>query len=380
MQTRRDFLRTAGWAATLGPALLEESLRAAARARAAAATAPDDGNLFDIEQIAEGVYAALARPQLLINSNACIIVNEDEVMVVDTHSKPSAASALISQIRREITPKPVRYVVNTHFHWDHAQGNHAYPAAFPAGVAILASAPTRQLLLELGKRRLEQSLEGVPKQLEELRRALEKTTDAKAQARLRELIVQGEAYLKEMRGASVDLPTVTFQDRLVIHKKSREIHLLFLGRGHTSGDVVVFLPEEKVVATGDLAHGFLPYIADGFPAEWPATLDKLRRLDFHRVSPGHGGFQEGKEMVGYFRNYLEELTGLVKAGMEKGKTVEQLQKELTPAAFKSLRADGYGDRIRANYDRFTPSFPGAPIRLEPDLANNVSHVYQKLKS
>src|SRR5258708_17649048 len=86
--------------------------------------AADD--LFDIKPVADGVYAAIAKPDYKVNCNAVIILLDDGVLVVDTHSKPSAARALIEQIKK-LTPKPVKYVVNTHFHWDHYQGNEAYP-------------------------------------------------------------------------------------------------------------------------------------------------------------------------------------------------------------------------------------------------------------
>jgi len=377
--SRRTFLKTAGTAALLGPAMLEESLLAAAQARAAAAAAPTSAALFDLQKVADGVFAAMARPQLYINSNACVIVTEDDVMVVDTHSKPSAARALVSQIRREVTPKPVRYIVNTHFHWDHAQGNHAYPTSFPGRVDIVTSEPTRQLLAEHGKTRLQQQLEGVPKELEQLRKRLAEASDAQSKATLRSLVAQGEAYLKEMRDVPIDLPTVTFDRSLILRKKDREIHLLFLGRGHTAGDVVVYLPKEKVVATGDLAHGFLPYIADGFPNEWPATIDKLRALDFTRVSPGHAGVQEGKALLGKFRDYVQELTALVRKGMEKGRSVEQLQKEITPASLRSLQTDGYADTLRANYGRAVPNYQGAPITFEGNFASNIADVYKRLK-
>ena len=79
-------------------------------------------------KVAEGVYAALAKPQVLTNCNAAIFVNSQDVLVVDAHSKPSAAAALIAQIKKDITTKPVRYLVNSHFHWDHTQGNAAYKA------------------------------------------------------------------------------------------------------------------------------------------------------------------------------------------------------------------------------------------------------------
>src|SRR5262249_58990824 len=102
-------------------------------------------NLFTIEKVADDVYAALARPQVLTNCNAAIFVNSRDVLVVDAHSKPSAAAALIAQIKREVTTKPVRYLVNTHFHWDHTQGDAAYKRTNP-GVQIIASETTKQLM------------------------------------------------------------------------------------------------------------------------------------------------------------------------------------------------------------------------------------------
>ena len=377
--SRRAFLKSAALTALFGPSLLEQSMMAAAQARAAEAANPSGEKLFDLNEIARGVYVARARPQLLVNSNACVIVSDDDVMVVDTHSKPSAARALIAQIR-EVTPKPVRYVVNTHFHFDHAQGNHAYPAAFPGGVRILASQATRDLLLELGQKRLQASVENVPQQIERLRRALENAGDEPTRAQLRALIAQGEAYRKEMRDVPIDLPEVTFSDRMAVHAKGREIHLLLLGRAHTAGDVVVYLPKEKVVATGDMAHGFLPYMGDSFPTEWPATLGKLRALDFSRVAPGHGPAQEGKKLVASFARYIEEITGAVKAGIEKGKTVEELQREITPAALKSLAADGYEQMLRENYAKGSPAVPGLPPAFETSLRGNIADVYAKLKA
>src|SRR5688572_28782431 len=101
--------------------------------------------LFDLQKVADGVYAALAKPRTPINSNGAVIVLDDGVLVVDTHSRPSAARGLMAQIKT-VTDKPVKYAVNSHFHWDHAQGNHAYPVAFPTQVTIVASEATRENL------------------------------------------------------------------------------------------------------------------------------------------------------------------------------------------------------------------------------------------
>lgn len=379
MHDRRNFLRTAGLATLAGSALLEQSALLAARTRAAAIVEPTDDKLFDIEKVANGVYAALARPQLFINSNACIIVNEDDVVVVDTHSKPSAARALISQIKREITEKPVRYIVNTHFHWDHCLGTHAYVSSFPGPVHILSSAATRDLIIEEAQPRLKKTLAEIPKQIEDLNRRLEKATDPESRQTLQRMIAQAEAYREEMRSVEIDVPTMTFNNNLYLNKKGRDIDLSLQGLGHTSGDVVVHLPKERVLASGDLAHGFLPFIADGYPREWPATLKRVQSADFDHVVPGHGPVQKGKGTVSSFRNYLEDLTARVQLGMERGASIQDLQKEIVPTSLKSLRADGYLETLQKNYARFTASYPGAPPEFDTNFKGNIADVYKKLK-
>src|SRR5260221_8723785 len=130
-----------------------------------AASAED---LFDLQRVADGVYAALAKPRTPINCNAAVVVYDEGVLVVDTHSRPSSAAALMAQIR-SVTDKPVRYAVNTHFHWDHAQGNHAYPVAFPRQVSIVASEATRDNLISMGMQRVKDQLEARPRQDETMK-------------------------------------------------------------------------------------------------------------------------------------------------------------------------------------------------------------------
>lgn len=343
---------------------------------APAAPAAQSPALFQLKQVSKSVYAALARPQAMLNCNAAVIVNSDHVLVVDSHSKPSAARALIGQIRQEITDKPVRYVVNSHFHWDHAQGNLAYPTAFK-NAEIVSSTATREWLAREGAPRLQASLAGLPKQIAELRAAAEKV---KTQAndkhkRLMAQIAELEAYAKEMTPPPITLPTVTFDQRLVLHRDGKEIHLLFLGRGHTAGDVVVYIPSEKVVATGDLMHGVLPYIADGYPDEWPRTLRALEELDFNRLSPGHGSVQEGKTILANFRGYLEEINEAVARGVERGDSLAALQQAIRYDQLRSLQANGNGERIvRELVTAFeAPAGPESP--LKSNVAANVADVY-----
>src|SRR5499427_9835073 len=133
-------------------------------------------DLFDIKPVADGVYAAIAKPAFKVNCNAAIILFDDVVLVVDTHSKPSAARALIEQIKK-LTPKPVKYVVNTHFHYDHYQGNEAYPSSWPAGVEIIASEATRANIEQRGIPRVKHEIATMPREIESLKSDLNKATD-----------------------------------------------------------------------------------------------------------------------------------------------------------------------------------------------------------
>src|SRR5262252_10911858 len=133
-------------------------------------------DLFDIKPVADGVYAAIAKPAYKVNCNAVIIFLGESVLVVDTHSKPSAARALIAQIKK-LTPKPVKYVVNTHFHYDHYQGNQAYPSSWPAGVEIIASEATRANIEQRGIPRVKHEIATMPREIESLKSDLNKATD-----------------------------------------------------------------------------------------------------------------------------------------------------------------------------------------------------------
>src|SRR6266403_952018 len=140
-----------------------------------ASSVADD--LFDIKPVADGVYAAIAKPAYKVNCNATIIFLDDVVLVVDTHSKPSAARALIEQIKK-LTPKPVKFVVNTHFHWDHYQGNDAYPSSWPAGVEIISSEATRTSIEQRGIPRIKNEIVTMPQEIANLKKDLEKASTA----------------------------------------------------------------------------------------------------------------------------------------------------------------------------------------------------------
>jgi len=341
------------------------------------AIGPASVKLFDLKKVVDGVFAAIAKPTAMLNCNAAVIVNHDHVLVVDTHSYPSAAKALIKQIRDEVTDLPVRYVVDSHFHGDHAMGNEAYPEVFGGSVEVISSVKTREWLEKLGVSRVRESLEGLPKQIADFRAKLEASRDESERAVLKSHIEGLEAYQKEMMPPRVTLPSMTFDRRLVIHRGSREIHLLFLGRAHTGGDIVTYIPSERLVATGDLMHGWLPYMGDGFPDEWPATLRALEALDFDRVIPGHGTVQEGKSVLAEFRGYIEEITEKVTRGVERGQPLDELQKTITLDTLTSLAANNTRQRVGREMVTLFPMAKSAEL-VAGSVTNNVREIFTYL--
>ena len=316
--------------------------------------AADD--LFDIKPMADGVYAAIAKPAYKVNCNAAIIVLGDSVLVVDTHSKPSAARALIEQIKK-LTPKPVRYVVNTHFHWDHYQGNEAYPSSWPAGIEIISSEATRQNIQRLGIPRIKNEIVTIPQEIANLKNDLEKAPNAEQRKAIEENIRQAEAYFAELKLMQVTLPTMTFDRSLILRRGSRTVEILWLGRAHTDGDVFVFLPKEKVLVTGDALHGWTPFMGDSYPYDWIQTLDAAEKLDFDSVLGGHGDVMHGRVRFELWKQYFQDLMERTAAAYAEGASLEQVQKTVS-----SFLAKKYADR-------FDPDFP-------KNVTANVTKAYQ----
>lgn len=313
-----------------------------------AQTAPAAAGAFDIVKVADGVYAAIGRATapMAIGSNAAIIVNQDDVVVVDTHLTPSAARALLAEIRK-LTDKPVRYVVNTHWHNDHTQGNQAYFDVFPGGVEYISSHATREDIVNKAIPSVKETLESLPATIAQGEQQLAAgvgpdgkplTDEQKQQRRL--ALDRQKAYLEELKQMQITLPTLTFERSLALHKPGRTIHILFFHKGHTRGDVVVYLPAEKVLVSGDLLTAGIPFPRDSYPGEWVQTLEAIAALDFTQVIPGHGPVQQGKEHLTLLTNLFRSLVEQVRAAAGRGLSLEDTKKAVNVESFRQAITGG----------------------------------------
>jgi glyoxylase-like metal-dependent hydrolase (beta-lactamase superfamily II) len=266
---------------------------------------PGGEQQFEFTEVVPGVYHARGVGEMVVGSNAAVIVNDAEVMLVDSHISPAAANALLEEIR-QLTDRPVRYVANTHWHFDHAHGNQVYPP----DVEIISHEATRAVIASGGSmsgRAYESFIGGIPAQIEVMEATLDTMTDASARADLETAMERQRTYYAQTQEVIPTAPNTTLSERLTLHRGDREIRFLFFGRGHTEGDVVVHLPDDGVLITGDLMTAGVPYMGDGFVEEWIDTLEHLKALEFDWIVPGHGPPYQDRERITYVQDYFRDF-------------------------------------------------------------------------
>jgi cyclase len=276
------------------------------------------GKTYKFEKVADGVYYATGG----FGSNNVVIVNDQDVLLVDDGTTPAAARAFLDDIKA-ITNKPVRTVVNTHFHYDHTDGN----SVFGPEVQIIAHDYVRMAITTFDVLNREPFITSqktaVPARIDVLTKQIATEKDTQKKAALQRDLAAAQTSLNQLKGIKPTPPNVTYSSKMLLYKGPREIQLIYLVRGHTGGDTVVFLPRERIVCTGDLMESRLAYMGDAFFDEWVTTLGALKNLDFGLVLPGHGAPFGDKGLITAFQGYLSDITKKVADLRAQGLTADQ---------------------------------------------------------
>ena len=256
------------------------------------------------ERLSEHAYAYTAEG----DPNTGIVIGDDAVLVADTQATPVMAQDVIRRIR-EVTDKPIKYVLLTHYHAVRVLGASAYGAQ-----QIIASQDTYDLIVERGEQDMKSEIERFPR----LFNAVES--------------VPGLTW-----------PTLTFEGEMTLWLGKLEVNIMQLGRGHTKGDTVLWLPQDKVMLSGDLVeYGATPYCGDAYYQDWPATLDALAAFNPEKLVPGRGAAlktpQQVADGIAGTRAFVSELFNQVKSGAAAGKDLNEIYK-LTYAALKPKFGD-----------------------------------------
>lgn len=302
---------------------------------------------FRIEQLAPGVFAAIATGEGYACANAGIVDLGGKTLVFDTFISPNAARDLL-RAAEYLTHGPVAYVVNSHFHNDHIRGNQV----FPSDVEIISTRSTQEAIRRIEPEQVKWEIQNGPQLLINKQEAL---IDESDDEKRRGLILQ-IAYLKAVREShaqlSTRLPNVTFEKKLTIEGTVRRVELLEIGGGHTRGDCIMLLPIEHIAFVGDLVSiGMHPYMPDGAPGEWKATLEQMETFPIGTIVPGHGsvGYRiEIKVMMGYIEA-LEKLASN-KVDIRKGNV--DFMDEQVPSQYRTWQqAQNFVQNLQFLYGR-----------------------------
>jgi glyoxylase-like metal-dependent hydrolase (beta-lactamase superfamily II) len=316
------------------------------------ATGSASGSSYRLEKVADGVYCATSSETAYYVTNSVVVVGDEGVLVVDSGASPSGARRLI-EAARSVSDRPIRYLVDTHFHFDHAFGN----AAFGPETVIVGHEATRRLLgpEALRGRTYRGFADGIPARVEQLRTQAAAETAAEKRREIAARAEALDAYGRELATLTLVPPRVGFSERAVVDLGNREVQLIFPGRGHTAGDVLVFLPRERVLCSGDFFNGYIGYMGDAYVDEWADGLDRLAKLDFETVIPGHGAPFKGKARIAPVQACLRDLwrqaVALRKAGVPAEQAAPRIDLRAHATHFPPLAEPGFNPvAVRRIYD------------------------------
>ncbi len=243
------------------------------------------------DKLSDHAYAYTAEG----DPNTGIIIGDDAVMVIDTQATPVMAQDVIRRIR-EVTDKPIKYVLLSHYHAVRVLGASAYGAEH-----IIASEDTRDLIVERGQFDKDSEIGRFPRLFQNV-----------------ESVPDGLTW-----------PTMTFNQKMTLWLGKLEVQILQLGRGHTKGDTVAWLPQEKILFSGDLVEfDATPYAGDAYFQDWPQTLDNIAALKPEKLVPGRGAALQTPEQVqaglAGTRAFISDLYESVKASAAKGEDLRKV--------------------------------------------------------
>lgn len=305
-----------------------------------------------VTRIAEGVYEIRHKDPFpgWVTGNTTVIIGTQAVFVVDACQLPSDAREDIAQIR-QWTDKPVRYLLNTHWHSDHNGGNQAYAEAYP-GVAIVAHDETRQMMDAGGPGVPALWLKDVDLTRANIAHALDTglhstgtpLTDAErqeARAALKDL----DRVASEAAHYRYQAPNLTFTQALDIDLGGIEVQVRHLGRANTGGDAVVYLPARKLLVTGDIVVHPVPYTYDGYPSEWVRTLEALMALPADTIVPGHGEVLHDMQYLRTLRDMMQSTVTQVDAQFSRNieASLDDVKKAVDLHEFRDRIAAGDKD-------------------------------------
>ncbi|MFN3521209.1 MAG: MBL fold metallo-hydrolase [Phenylobacterium sp.] len=281
-----------------------------------------------VQPVAPGVWlidkpAATDPP---FEGNVTVIEQTAGLVVVDAGGSPASGRSIVRRIR-EVSDKPVRYLIYTHYHGDHNLGAGVLKEAWP-GLTVISTARTRENMTGPA---MDYVKTYAASYADMAAHAARQAQDASLPRALREGWARTAAAGPGMVAGYTDLVVqpadVVFADRLSIPDALAPVEVAFLGRGNTDGDAVVWAPRQRVLAAGDLVVAPVPYAAHTYPGEWIASLEKVKAYDFAVLVPGHGAPQTDRAYLDRLIAALAEVRARVGPLARSGASLEEVRRQ-----------------------------------------------------
>lgn len=278
-----------------------------------------ENQFFTCKEVKKGLYAAIVKDGQGALGNAGFVDLGDETLVFDTFMIPQAAAAL-RQAAEEATGKKVKYVVNSHYHGDHTNGNSVFKDA-----VIISTSSTREKIQETYRMQDVSAMkEGLASYFAQLETRIAAEKNERMQRALENDLSDKRLFAESLDRLEEVLPTVLFDEKLVIQGSERTAELYHFGGGHTGSDIFMYLPEENVLYAGDLVlvnnHAWMGH---GNPKEWLSILEKMKEFSVSDIVPGHGSVGTYED-IHRMKNYIGDMIQFVSEMKEQGKPVEEL--------------------------------------------------------
>jgi cyclase len=287
-------------------------------------------------RIADGIYLFQTAPygDVGMDGNSVAILSDDGVLLFDSNGTSSASAAIVAEIKK-LTDKPVKYLVNSHWHWDHWYGAETYLKAFP-DIRIITHEKTRQAMmgpaLEFNRPGLETQLPGYIASLEKRRATAETTSPPPPNLpRLKQALEDARFFLDQKKNTRHTFPNLTFTNQLTLYMGKREIRVLNYGRAVTPGDAFLYLPNERILITGDLLINPISFALSSYPTEWLKALEGIDTLDASIIVPGHGDLLTDKALLHATMGVFRELLRQGKDAKAKGLDVDAARDAILPS-------------------------------------------------
>lgn len=322
--------------------------------------AAQDSPHFRVEQINDHVYAFITPEPTLdwVDGNSYAVLTGDGVFVVDAHQSSIIAEANIAEIEK-LTDKPIRFLLNTHWHGDHNLENPVYKRRFP-DIRIISHWKTREILSRRCPEWVAATKAGEYETYTRLYQGyLDSAKDASGaqlsseyRRRYEKIVEILKRYGPAAENDECLLPDMTFDHRVTLHMGEREIEIRHDGRANTPGDAFVWLPQDSILITGDILVHPIPYCFGSFYEEWVAVLDTMLALRPKIILPGHGEPMRDTVYLRTVRDALASLVDQCKRGYAQGiRTADSLRTFIDMSKYRTLLAGDDFDRNWA-FDNF----------------------------